>query len=262
MFKNNEFENVDKALELFGKIISDHNDFNTQTDELYKLTQSMTANILKVSSKIMDEYQGYIRTLLSLNDKYKDHFDELVKQTLKQTVRYDYASGGESIHRGYYCPSPVLDKLIGGYNRGKKIQKPRMNAPHYYKYYFDDCNRMIRCDNYIHEKCYATEFVIIEDNIIFGISFNTNDNLTGLLSMEQYLDSGTLDKYITVLPDLYTGNENHSIYSSEKYEYDESNTLRKVIYASGIPKLNLISEENYYVVYDDNQIIAGFEKNK
>jgi hypothetical protein len=102
--------------------------------------------------------------------------------------------------------------------------------------------------------------MILEDNKTFGITFNIDDNSTSLLSMEQYSDSGTLNKYITILPDLYTGRENHSIYSSEKYEYDENNILRKLIYTTGIPKMNLLTEEKYTVVYDNNHIIVGFNK--
>jgi hypothetical protein len=260
MSQNNNFESVDNALEMFGKIVSENDDFDTQMEEMHKLTESLIANIPKVSSDILNEYQGYISTVLSMRDKYKDHYDEQEQQTLKQTVRNEYASGGESLHRGYYCPSPTLDKLVGGLNRGRRLQKPRSNSHYYYKYYFDDNNRIIRCDNFIDDKCCVTEFIIFEDNKTYGITFNIEDNSTSLLSMEQYSDRGTLDKYITILPDLYTGRENHSIYSSEKYEYDENNILRKLIYATGIPKMNLLTEEKYTVVYDNNDIIVGFDK--
>ena len=74
--------------------------------------------------------------------------------------------------------------------------------------------------------------------------------------MEQYSDRGTLDKYITVLTDFYTGRENHNIYSAEKYEYDENSIIQRVIYAIGIANMNMITEEKYNLIRDGNNRIC------
>ena len=34
----------------------------------------------------------------------------IYKDLLNDVVRTEYARGGETIHRGYYCPSPVLEQ--------------------------------------------------------------------------------------------------------------------------------------------------------
>lgn len=256
MKQDNDFEYLDNALEQFGKIVSENNDFDEMKEDIYKLTKSMIADFPKVSQEIIIEYNAYIQTMLLNRGKYKDCYDKLIQQTEEQTVRNEYASGGECIHRGFYCPSPVLDKIVGGFNRGKKINKPRANSCNYYKYYINDKNKIIRSDKYEHGRCSETEFIIFESNNIYGISFSTQDHLTGLLSLEQYSDRGILVKYITILPDFYTGRENHSIYSAEKYEYDEHNILQRVIYATGIPNINLITEEKYNIINDSNNRVC------
>lgn len=252
MKRDKEFEHVDKALEQFGKIVSENNDFDKIVDDIYKLTEGIIADGSKVSQEIIIEYQSYIKELLLVREKYKDCYDLLLKQTEEQAVRYEYARGGECIHRGFYCPSSVLDKLIGGYNRGKKINKPRSISHNFYKYYFNDKDIIIRSDKYNNGRCQETEFIICKENKYYGVSFRTEEHLTGLLSMEQYSDRGIVNKYITVLPDLYTGRKNHNIYSAEKYEYDENDILNSVIYATGIPNMNLITEEKYNVIRDSN----------
>ncbi len=256
MKKDNEFEYVDNALEQLGNIVFENNDFDKTMDDIYKFTESMIADFPKVSPEIIIEYQSYIQTMLLMREKYKDCYDKLIQQTEEQAIRNEYASGGECIHRGFYCPSPVLDKLVGGCNRGKKINKPRANSRYYYKYYINDKNKIIRSDKYEDGRCLETEFIILESNKTYGITFSTQDHLTGLLSLEQYSDRGILDKYITVLPDLYTGRENHNIYSAEKYKYDEYDILQGVTYATGIPNMNLITEEKYNLINDCNNGIC------
>jgi hypothetical protein len=140
MKNDKEFEYVDKALEQFGKIVSENNHFDKTVDDIYKLTESMIADGPKVSQEIIIEYQSYIQEMLLIREKYKDCYDMLAKKTEEQVVRNEYASSGECIHRGFYCPSPVLDKLVGGCNRGKKLNKPRANSRKYFKYYFNDRN--------------------------------------------------------------------------------------------------------------------------
>ena len=53
---------------------------------------------------------------------YKKTCNTIYKDLLNDVVRTEYARGGETIHRGYYCPSPVYDIIVGGASRGRLLK--------------------------------------------------------------------------------------------------------------------------------------------
>lgn len=77
----------------------------------------------------------------ALYNSYKNKLDYFYDQAERQTVRKEYARGGEIIHRGFYCPSTVQDIIIGNCKRGKLVKKPRKTPD--YEYWFDDNDRLI-----------------------------------------------------------------------------------------------------------------------
>ncbi len=260
---NNNFDYTGAYLDQLSGLMSDSDDFNTMAQELNKLTESLIANLPKPSQQMIEEYQNDMDAMLSVGERYQERYDELARQISEDTVRIEYASGGELLHRGYHCPSPLLDKLVGGYKRGRKVREPKAGTKYYYKYYYDEHNRMLRCDKYEGNRCLEIEFMINEDDHRYGLSFLPDCNAINRLSLEKYSAIGLLGKYLTVLPDFYTGEQNHSIHTSEKYEYDENNQIAKVVFVSGgVPKLKLLQEEMYTVLRDEHQAVVGFKADK
>ena len=261
MSDNNNFNFTSEDFSQLSSFTFDNMDFNTMADELNSLTESIISKLPEPSPEAIKEYQDDIDAMISASDKYSDKYDELDRQTLNHAVRIEYASGGECLHRGYYCPSPLLDRLVGGCNRGNKLLKPRANSRYYYKYYYDGQNRLIRCDKHMAGRCLEIEFMIYGVSNIYGFTFSAGHKSITLLSLEKYSDHGALDQYITVLPDMVTGKKHHQIHTSEKYGYGENNQISQVIFFSGgVPKLKLLNEDTYRILYDEHQSISGFER--
>ena len=53
----------------------------------------------------------------------KDNYQNVFDQIDKTVVRREQSSGGECMHRGYYCPSIIEDIVIGNIKRGRLIKK-------------------------------------------------------------------------------------------------------------------------------------------
>ena len=83
--------------------------------------------------------------LFELYDKYLYRYDELREKALAETRYTEYAKGGKTFHRGYYCPSPVQDLIVGNANRGRLLKRrPAVNYD--YIYYLNEARQIIMVD--------------------------------------------------------------------------------------------------------------------
>lgn len=119
-----------------------------------------------VSKKIM--YQ-------ELLEEYSGCIEGLIRQTYEQVSRQEFASGGNSLHRGYYCPSPVQDIIIGNCKRGKLLKKNQKNSKLSYKYCYDREDRLILVFQYAHElknKLASIELLIYLEKYVLSILYS------------------------------------------------------------------------------------------
>lgn len=220
------------------------NDFESTRSELHKITQELRAQCPKPREELIHEYQSYIDHLLALAANYENRYVQLEQQLLQNSIQVEYASGGECIHRGFLCPSPILDKVVGGCNRGQLIKKPRINIKNYYAYHFNDNNKLIGVEKYANSSCYEKEFIIEVGRTVYGINYRTVNPLISLISMETYDENQDLKHYITVMPDTFTGKHQHNIRTSEKFVYNKTNQLKKVILVlEGNPSLLILNKK-------------------
>lgn len=86
-------------------------------------------HFLKKREEAQQIYNHCSKQLLS-------YFTEIEKRVVKK----EFSRGGECLHRGFYCPSPVLDIVIGDCKRGKLIKNPRKTPD--FEYWFDADNKV------------------------------------------------------------------------------------------------------------------------
>lgn len=67
----------------------------------------ITKNDIKNYCKKKCEYYD------TLSKEYSPRYNELYSKVTSNIVRKEYSSKGSEIHRGFYCPSPVQDVVIG-----------------------------------------------------------------------------------------------------------------------------------------------------
>ena len=124
--------------------------------------------------------------LFDLYDKYLYSYDELRKKALAETCYREYSKGGEGTHRGYYCPSPVIDLVIGNVSRGRLLKRrPAVNYD--YIYYLNEARQIIMVDDFAtwengSKTLYTREFVFHGENIETSVEYKL-DSFLGYIHM-------------------------------------------------------------------------------
>ena len=198
--------------------------------------------------------------LLSLFTKYQGSFNELNQAMKENDFTQEYAKGGATIHRGFYCPSPILDIIAGGCDRGHLIKKPNSRSTFNYLYRKagDKLKIIDRFDQLGDNAfCLCEREFIIENRSetvapMYGMTFDIH-NLS-FLSLCRYDPEGRIVLYLTFLPgyskcDGYDVDKNDCFYSGEQYCYDEKTGLIESV-VSG-QKMNGYSSEYAYRFYHD-----------
>ena len=173
--------------------------------------------------------------LFDLYDKYLYSYDELREKALAETCYTEYSKGGETFHRGYYCPSLVQDLIIGNANRGRLLKRrPVVNYD--YIYYLNEARQIIMVDDFDSRKTLTTrEFVIYQESnevsVEYRMSCHSNQINMERASLCDY-EAGKLRAYRHLCASAYCRDDgsryvskySYSI-SAEDYDYDESGLL-------------------------------------
>ena len=155
----------------------------------------------------------YYNSLLEVNSaKYNEFYYHVTKDITKK----EYGSKGDVIHRGYYCPSPVQDIVIGNSKRGKLTKNKKRFLSTGYEYGFDKNNRLI------YVRCIETssiEFIEYKENYSIGYEFNISESKPQLQSINEcFFDHlGRIILYINAFCPIDKFKELHY----EQFEYSE-----------------------------------------
>lgn len=148
-----------------------------------------------------------------------------------------YSRGGETIHRGYYCPSLVKDIIVGGANRGKLLKHCRV--PPTYTYGFDANGDLVEVKN---NDTRTHEIITRDGDLEIGITSEwfAPDKI-GSISLAEYR-SGIIHPFVRCICDIYAETINEV--QGEVYEYQHG-VLKKVCdYMSGW-RLHPVTKENF-----------------
>ena len=100
----------------------------------------------------------------------KDSYENVFNQKEKTVVRREQASGGTCMQRGYYCPSFVMDIVLGNVNRGRLIKRLRTQKIDY-TYGFDSLERLVTVVEHSEVGDFF-EYIIYEENIQYGVQYH------------------------------------------------------------------------------------------
>lgn len=145
-------------------------------------------------------YAELAKSQKGLREKYERDFNSLDK-----TERY--GKGGETIHRGYFCPSLIRDIVIGGCKRGRLCKSKEAKPT--YTYYFDRDDRLIAVKH-----GHDTEFITYDKNRSLGVLYHHDCPET--ISECEYDEAGRITKYVFLLCD---DDGNLLQYEKEAYTY-------------------------------------------
>jgi hypothetical protein len=80
-------------------------------------------------------------------EAYQPHLGELSHSVQPKVVREEYGVGGACFHRGFYCPSIVMDLIIGNATRGRAQKTKPKNGRLVRTFGFDENNELILVNN-------------------------------------------------------------------------------------------------------------------
>lgn len=158
---------------------------------------------------------------------YLENECSLLEQVRAQVVRTEYAVGG-TIHRGYYCPSPVRDIIIGRTKRGVLRTKPgEKEKTHVYGFNSED--RLV----YVEHPWKARECIFRSDDKEFSVVYETSLGGRTQIAMvcECDYEQGKLQRYTEYQVSPY-----HWVmdFIREEYAYSPSG-LSSAVFQSYMP---------------------------
>lgn len=242
------------TLDEFENMISEFSEW--LVDEKKKIEDSVQIDISK-----LDAFIKVIAKLVSIKQKYADKLSELRSAAEAKIVRLEYSKGGETIHRGYYCPSPILDLIIGGMKRGRQFKRKKPEFGNYsYEYGFDMDGRLLRVKGVTEfttpDSRFEEEYLIYIDKNVYGLEFDSWGELEAV-SKCMY-ENGKLMKYERSI----CGIEEFVDLHYEEYIYDNQKLSEVNLFFNINPQLERYEEIKLIVEHNEDGNIAKLISNE
>lgn len=143
-----------------------------ETPECIEMVKERRNKELKLNDFMLSEKNRLAEKV----DYYTPLLKNLRDLAVKSAVRKEYSNNESGMYRGYYCPSPVDDLIIGGCRRGKLLKRITKRTNPDKEYLFDSDNRLVAVNSLLDWKAVRTEVLIYEDNLVTGIDIDNYDN--------------------------------------------------------------------------------------
>lgn len=182
----------------------------------------------------------------------KEEHEERMQKCKELVNTYQYAVGGELLHRGYYCPSPVKDIVMGNCNRGKRIKHPiKFEQKMMYEYGFCD-DQLLLIKHNIDDQIIETEYISYTDSKQIGCTFNSEMKLRTI--SECIYNDDKLTSYFLVNLDSF-----NSITSCEKeiYEYKNGWLHSATLYM--MQTANSCLHDKYIFSHDSDGYLSSYK---
>lgn len=169
--------------------------------------------------KAIERFRGEMIRMEQLAAELEAKLPAIRALAEKETVRTEYASGSD-LHRGYYCPSPVFDFVVGNTHRGRLLKRVTKASNPSHEYGFSSDGRLLWCRYRNKNKVYDTEYLIHDGERVLGVQCFADGKLNAVT--EEIIRDGLLTSY-TQAQILWQNNRNTChILNTEIYSYDEN----------------------------------------
>jgi len=241
-------------------------DFERMLEGMQQFTrEEIKKSNIQIDKDKLNNFKNIIAELVSIRNENADKMSQFQTSTERDIVKVEYSKGGETIHRGYYCPSPVLDLIVGNLNRGKILKKKPDFLKYTYQYGFDNKNRLVKVKmvNKITEFTppvirFDEEYLVYDKNIVYALEFDNMGEIN-VVSRCTY-ENGNIVKY----EHCSCGFEEYANLYYEEYLY-ESGILSEINSFDVTPQIELYTEQRYKVEVDEvgkiRTLIGGFITN-
>lgn len=184
--------------------------------------------------------------------------EDIYKKIDFDSCELKFGSGGNVVHRGYYCPDIYHTFAVGGCNRGKILKRKTSRSKVTRKFYLLD-NKIVltrRYDDiglYYHvEDVVDVEYIERHGEIEIGLFFNCFSNKKGdliIVNFCRYDEKGRLQSYRS-----YYNDEGYLEYTKEIVTYDGDciQTVDYVHYEPSLGRQLCCNYDTIHFIYDEN----------
>ena len=247
---------------LGGKNMNDDFDENHSMEDYYlsmlsseeKLYLSKLMSNFEKNRVISEEIGSFEELNLEykmLHQTYAHSFDSLNSEVGKKIFRMEYATGGKTIHRGYYSPS-ALDMIVMGRNRGRLLK--RKPKPHHYdyEYFFDKDDQLIAVHKHVREwepSVYEIEFIIYEGSNTLSLVYEPYNDYRLFIMTKTQSENGQLMRFENAFR-TSVGDEMTEI-DVETFEYEDGK-MNAFCWSHYTPSLRLLDQLRYVLSRDED----------
>ena len=167
--------------------------------------------------------------LAALLTQYQNAYSKLADTLSESAASTVYGVGGEEVHRGYYCPSPIMELVVGNVRRGQRRTHPSDPAKCPFHFYLDTAGRLLCVDRYSlrkndHPRLVTREFILYEGPEANAITFTRN--FDGSYSAVEscicrYNDAG----HIAIYQRMIGTDPATASYEAQTFFYDETGKM-------------------------------------
>ena len=172
---------------------------------------------------------------------------------LDQEGCYFRSVSGSTLHRGFYCPSPVQDIIVGNRKRGKLLRRETKRSNVSHRYVFNKDSELLSIDNLYNGNVFATEHLQRRGSQIYGFTIDKADRVYAV-SEELYHDD-VLEHYTVVYYLFVKGTYSVTKTYDEHYRYNEQGLCECDYLICDYP-IGHIQKQTYRFVCQDGYLIS------
>jgi hypothetical protein len=178
----------------------------------------MTENLYK-------EFDGIMISQKQIMNFAGERYEELLENVKRNTCETKY--GTQGMYLGYFCPSLVMDKTVGGFKKGRLHNDiPKNKSGNYVVYDIDSEGKLLRMQEINSYGTIVETYIIKEDNAEFSVKFSGKKLTTydGASTRTMY-ENGKLKRFDIIdnsclWSEIYTYNsDNNQKLECRKYYY-------------------------------------------
>ena len=208
---------------------------------------------------LLNQAEADCERITSYIPSFSQKSEKLFRQANEEIDRIEYSVGG-TIHRGHYCPSPVLDLIVSGQKRGRLKKTAGDNAKTHI-FGFDRDNKLL----FVCSPWNSKEVISYKDNIEYGFSCNWGpschpvDQVSECIYVDNFIQSYTLytvfnDSVLDFKRELYTY-ENGRLGAVMLQQYLSKKWAVSAIAKMGLPAITtgIMNIHSKYVFEHDSE---------
>ncbi|MCL2531828.1 MAG: hypothetical protein FWE40_06700 [Oscillospiraceae bacterium] len=195
-----------------------------------------------IASSRSEQTQTDCDRLQAWAEQYNNHCPEILAKLENEIVREEFASGGEGLHRGWYCPCPIQDLIVTGCHRGRLLKRVTSRSKPRYRYGFNASDELIVAYT-MAEFHTIPEIILRQGNTELG--FGLRNNQIDTISECVFDEQGRLASYQFA---TYTANFGIGRHDSFVYHYDEQ----------GLSSFDGFFGDRYHFIRDEEGYLDRF----